>query len=102
MGRAHLGSCSIFLQQLRGSAHIDRRNPRGQPMTAKHERDEWLMAQVTLGKRDLLEPLIRRYASPLLTFIQRMVGDPHKSEDVFQEVFLAVWAKRHQYQFPRP
>jgi RNA polymerase sigma-70 factor, ECF subfamily len=71
-------------------------------MTAKHERDEWLMAQVTLGKRDLLEPLIRRYASPLLTFIQRMVGDPHKSEDVFQEVFLSVWAKRHQYQFPRP
>jgi RNA polymerase sigma-70 factor (ECF subfamily) len=71
-------------------------------MTAKPERDEWLMAQVALGKRDFLEPLIRRYASPLLTFIQRMVGDAHRSEDVFQEVFLAVWAKRHQYQFPRP
>lgn len=71
-------------------------------MTPKHERDEWLMAQVALGKRDYLEPLIRRFASPLLTFIQRMVGDPHKSEDIFQEVFLAVWAKRQQYQFPRP
>lgn len=71
-------------------------------MTPKHERDEWLMAQVAVGKRDHLEPLIRRYASPLLTFIQRMVGDPHKSEDIFQEVFMAVWAKRHQYQFPRP
>ena len=71
-------------------------------MTPKHERDEWLMAQVALGKRDYLEPLIRRFASPLLTFIQRMVGDPHKSEDIFQEVFLAVWAKRKQYQFPRP
>jgi RNA polymerase sigma-70 factor, ECF subfamily len=71
-------------------------------MTATHERDEWLMAQVALGKRDFLEPLIRRYASPLLTFIQRMTGDAHKSEDVFQEVFLAVWAKRSKYQFPRP
>jgi RNA polymerase sigma-70 factor (ECF subfamily) len=71
-------------------------------MTATHERDEWLMAQVALGKQDFLEPLIRRYASPLLTFIQRMMGDAHKSEDVFQEVFLAVWAKRAQYQFPRP
>jgi RNA polymerase sigma-70 factor (ECF subfamily) len=71
-------------------------------MTPNYERDEWLMAQVAQGKRDHLEPLIRRYASPLLTFIQRMVGDPHKSEDVFQEVFLAVWSKRKQYQFPRP
>jgi RNA polymerase sigma-70 factor (ECF subfamily) len=31
-----------------------------------------------------------------------MVGDQHLGEDLFQEVFLAVWAKRHQYQFPRP
>jgi hypothetical protein len=53
----------------------------------------WLMAQVAVGKRDHLEPLIRRYASPLLTFIQRMVGDPHKSEDIFQEVFLAVFRR---------
>jgi len=71
-------------------------------MEARHERDEWLMVQVAQGKREHLEPLVRRYASPLLTFIQRMVGDRHTSEDIFQEVFLAVWAKRHQYQFPRP
>ncbi|MBY0524860.1 MAG: sigma-70 family RNA polymerase sigma factor [Gemmataceae bacterium] len=71
-------------------------------MTSRHERDEWLMVQVAQGKREYLETLIRRYASPLLTFIQRMIGDRHKSEDVFQEVFLAVWAKRQQYEFPRP
>lgn len=71
-------------------------------MNSRLERDEWLMAQVALGKRDHLEPLIRRYANPLLTFIRRMVGDRHRSEDIFQEVFLAVWAKRKQYQFPRP
>src|SRR5579885_2359822 len=71
-------------------------------MKATHERDEWLMAQVAHGRRDCLEPLVRRYASPLLTFIRRMVGDAHRSEELFQEVFLAVWVKRRQYQFPRP
>src|SRR5262249_22188032 len=74
----------------------------GQAMKQPDERDEWLMGQVALGQRESLEPLVRRYASPLLTFIRRMVGDRHRSEELFQEVFLAVWAKRRQYQFPRP
>src|SRR5262245_46192928 len=39
-----------------------------------HQADEWLMAQVARGRRDLLEPLLRRYATPLLTFIRRMAG----------------------------
>jgi RNA polymerase sigma-70 factor (ECF subfamily) len=71
-------------------------------MDARSDRDEWLMTQVAQGKRDCLEPLVRRYASPLLTFITRMVGDRHHSEELFQEVFLAVWTKRGQYEFPRP
>src|SRR5438270_11994312 len=70
-------------------------------MHPRKDTDEWLMAQVAAGRRDHLEPLVRRYASPLLTFIRRMVGDPHRSEELFQEVFLAVWSKRQQYQFPR-
>lgn len=60
------------------------------------------MAQVADGKRDLMEPLVRRYANSLLTFIRRMIGDHHRSEELFQEVFLAVWLKRRRYQFPRP
>lgn len=71
-------------------------------MKASQERDEWLMAQVARGRRDCLEPLVRRYASCLLTFLQRMTGDRHRSEELFQEVFLAVWVKRRQYEFPRP
>ena len=65
------------------------------------ESDEWLMGQVARGKREHLAPLVRRYASPLLTYIQRMIGDRHRSEEIFQEVFLAVWAKRKQYRFPK-
>lgn len=69
----------------------------------KHDpTDEWLMGQVALGKRDLLAPLVRRYANPLLTYLERMVADRHRAEELFQEVFLAVWLKRRTYKFPRP
>jgi RNA polymerase sigma-70 factor (ECF subfamily) len=67
---------------------------------ANQQSDEWLMGQVARGSREYLAPLVRRYASPLLTYIQRMTGDRHRSEELFQEVFLAVWLKRKQYKFP--
>ena len=66
------------------------------------DRDEFLMARVQHGQPELLERLLRRHASPLLTFLQRMTGDRHRGEELFQEVFLAVWRKRHQYDYPRP
>jgi RNA polymerase sigma-70 factor (ECF subfamily) len=67
------------------------------------ERDEWLMGQVAAGRADRMEPLLRRYGTPLLTFIRRMIGgDSHRGEELFQETFLAIWAKRHQYRFPMP
>ena len=71
-------------------------------MHAHAERDEWLMAQVALGSGEPLELLVRRYAQPLVSFLTRMVRDRHRGEELFQEVFLAVWRKRKQYQFPRP
>ena len=71
-------------------------------MDKQQNRDEWLMAEVAEGKREALEPLVRRHATPLLSFLQRMAGDRHRGEDLFQEVFLAVWTKRSQYTFPRP
>jgi len=66
-----------------------------------NEPDEWLMGQVALGKREFLAPLVRRYASPLLTYIQRMIGDRHRAEELFQEVFWRVWTKRKLYRFSK-
>src|SRR5438128_1525680 len=66
------------------------------------ERDEYLMSQVAGGRGELLEWLVRRHAAGLLTFLARMTGDHHRAEELFQEVFLAVWVKRRQYQYPRP
>jgi RNA polymerase sigma-70 factor (ECF subfamily) len=71
-------------------------------MEAGAERDESLMQLVAAGRADLLEWLVRRHATGLLTFLVRMLGDRHRAEEQFQEVFLAVWLKRRQYQFPRP
>ena len=66
------------------------------------QRDEDLMADVADGRADLLEGLVRRHGTPLLTFLTRMVGNRHRAEELFQEVFLAVWLKRQQYKHPRP
>lgn len=65
------------------------------------ERDEYLMANVARGQRAPLEALVRRHGCALLTFIRRMVGDPHRAEELFQDVFLTVWRQREQYDFPR-
>lgn len=70
-------------------------------MNPRSESDEWLMGQVRRGSRDALEKLVRRHASPLLTYVQRMCGDRHRGEELFQEVFLAVWTKRTQYKLDR-
>jgi RNA polymerase sigma-70 factor (ECF subfamily) len=68
----------------------------------EHKRDEGLMAEVARGSREALTLLVRRFATPLLTFLERMVRDRHRSEELFQEVWVAVWSKRHSYTHPRP
>jgi len=64
--------------------------------------DERLMYAAAGGNRDSMNRLVRRYAGPLLTFIQRMIGDRHRSEELFQDVFLAAWNSRRAYRYPRP
>ena len=59
--------------------------------------DEELMREVARGRADRLEMLVRRYGVRLMTFLSRMVGDRHRAEELFQEVFLSVWLKRHLY-----
>src|SRR5262245_14788819 len=71
-------------------------------MAADADRDEDLMWQVAQDRADRLAMLVHRHATGLLTFLTRMIGDSHRAEELFQEVFLAVWVKRGQYQYPRP
>ena len=53
-------------------------------MSQPNQSDEWLMGQVATGRRECLTPLVRRYASSLLTYIERMIGDRHRAEELFQ------------------
>jgi RNA polymerase sigma-70 factor (ECF subfamily) len=71
-------------------------------MKANNQSDEWLMGQVARGRRDCLEMLVRRHATPLLTYLTRMTGDRHRGEEMLQEAFLAVWAKRKTYKLHKP
>ena len=41
--------------------------------------------------------LLRKYRSPLVNFLFRMVRDTAKAEDLAQEVFLRVYEARQQY-----
>ena len=68
---------------------------------AGDDSDEELMREVARGRSDRLEMLVRRYSVRLMTFLTRMVGDRHRAEELFQEVFLAVWMKRHLYDQAR-
>jgi len=69
-------------------------------MNGPDESSEDLMSRVAQGSDGALTALMSRFASPLLTFLQRMTGDRQRAEELFQEVFLSVWTHRHQYRFP--
>jgi len=42
--------------------------------------------------------LLQRWHSPIQRLCARMTGDPHKAEDLAQETFARVYAKRKEYQ----
>jgi len=67
-------------------------------MDEPHDSDATLMAQVVSANRDAFDTLVRRHADGLLTFLHRMTGDRHRAEELFQEVFLAVWTQRRAYR----
>lgn len=67
-------------------------------MSGQQISDERLMLDVAGGGREALSRLMKRHASSLLTFLVRMTGDHHVAEELFQDVFVAVWSQRVRYQ----
>lgn len=59
--------------------------------------DEELMSQIKTGKIEAFEVLLDRHRKPLFSFIFRMLGDFHRSQDIFQETFLRVFRHAHRY-----
>lgn len=59
--------------------------------------DVQLMLDVKAGDEQSFELLLRKYRSPLVNFLYRMVRDRAVAEDLAQEVFLRVYRARQQY-----
>jgi RNA polymerase sigma-70 factor (ECF subfamily) len=59
--------------------------------------DVQLMLGVKSGDDSSFELLLRRYRTPVVNFLYRMVRDSAAAEDLAQEVFLRVYRARAQY-----
>jgi RNA polymerase sigma-70 factor, ECF subfamily len=59
--------------------------------------DVQLMLDVKAGDEASFDLLLRRYRTPLVNFLYRMVHDSAMAEDLAQEVFLRVYRARKQY-----
>ena len=59
--------------------------------------DVQLMLDVKAGDEQSFELLLRKYRTPLVNFLYRMVRDSAVAEDLAQEVFLRVYRARNDY-----
>jgi RNA polymerase sigma-70 factor, ECF subfamily len=59
--------------------------------------DVQLMLDVKSGDEESFGILLRKYRSPMVNFLYRMVRDAATAEDLAQEVFLRVYRARKQY-----
>lgn len=59
--------------------------------------DVQLMLDVKSGDDSSFELLLRKYRTPVVNFLYRMVRDAAAAEDLAQEVFLRVYRARGQY-----
>ena len=59
--------------------------------------DVQLMLDVKSGDDSSFELLLRKYRTPVVNFLFRMVRDAAAAEDLAQEVFLRVYRARGQY-----
>ena len=59
--------------------------------------DVQLMLDVKSGDDSSFELLLRKYRTPVVNFLYRMVRDTAAAEDLAQEVFLRVYRARGEY-----
>ena len=57
-----------------------------------------LMLRACQGDASSFDELLRRYRTPLVKYLCRMVRDDALAEDLAQEAFLRVYNSRHRYR----
>jgi RNA polymerase sigma-70 factor (ECF subfamily) len=64
--------------------------------------DEDLLLRFSSGETSAFGELVRRYERELYGYLRRYLGDASLAEDVFQNTFLQLYLKSHQYEAGRP
>jgi RNA polymerase sigma-70 factor (ECF subfamily) len=64
--------------------------------------DEELLLRARRGDGEAFTLLVRRYERELFGYLARYLGDSNLAEDVFQNTFLQLHLKSHQYQPGHP
>ena len=59
--------------------------------------DNIIIRLIQDGKTDAYAGLVKKYHKHLLSFIYRLVRDPHLTEDIGQEVFLSAYKSLHKF-----
>ena len=57
-----------------------------------------LMLRVRQGDASSFDELLRRYRTPLVKYLYRLIRDQALAEDLAQEAFLRVYNARHRYR----
>jgi RNA polymerase sigma factor (sigma-70 family) len=60
------------------------------------------MVRLQQGDADACKELFDDIGPSLTNFLRRRVADPQELEDVYQEVFMAIFEARHTYEPGRP
>jgi len=61
-----------------------------------------LMERMQQGDADACQELLDSIGPSLRAFLRRRIADPHEVEDVYQEVFMAIFEARRTYEPGRP
>src|SRR5882724_11223311 len=79
------------MKRLDDSQHLERSRLRAR-----------LMERLQQGDAHACQELLDNIGPSLTHFLRRRVADPHELEDVYQEVFMAIFEARHTYEPGRP
>ena len=61
-----------------------------------------LMKRLQEGDADACRALLDDIGPAVLQFLRKRIADPNELEDVYQEVFMALYEARHTYEPDRP
>ena len=74
------------------------RSPTRADLDARRVDDLALMSRLRADDVSALDELISRYWRPLILYVHEIVGAVDAAEDVVQEVFIRVWARRSEWR----